>query len=126
MLKAEKQKFAKIKPKNKIIKFKKLILRSKVKNRGITEIIIPNKNEEKISPKRIAQRKIGQLASLSKVFERVSHDIIEGPTAVAVKNVVIPTNPGNNSFKVIFLPNVKAKNRNRGKISPKMITGPFK
>jgi hypothetical protein len=126
MLKTEKQKFAKIKPRNKIIKFKKLILRSKTKNRGITEIIIPNKNEEKISPKRTVQRKTGQLTSRSRVLERVSQDMIEGPTAVAVKNVVIPTNPGNNSFKGIFLPNVKAKNRNRGKISPKIITGPFK
>jgi hypothetical protein len=126
MLKTEKQKFAKIKPRSKIIKFKKLILRSKAKNRGITEIIIPNKNEEKISPKRIVQRETGQLTSLSKVFERVSQDIIEGPTAVAVKNVVMPINPGNNSFKWILFPIVKAKNRNRGKISPKIITGPFR
>jgi hypothetical protein len=126
MLKIEKQKFAKIMPKNKIIKFKKLILRSKTKNRGITEIIIPNKNEEKISPKRTVQRKTGQLTSRSRVLERVSQDMIEGPTAVAVKNVVIPINPGNSSFKGILFPIVKAKNKNRGKISPKIITGPFK
>jgi hypothetical protein len=113
-------------PKNKTIKFKKLILRSEAKNRGITEIIMPNKNEEKISPKIIVQRETGQLASLSKVFERASQDIIEGPIAVAVKNVTIPINPGNNSFNDIFFPIVKAKNKNRGKINPKIITGPFR
>jgi hypothetical protein len=102
------------------------MLRVKVSNRGITDIASPNRNEEKISPKRIAQRVMGQPASRSNVLERVSQGIIDGPTDVAVKNVTIPINPGNNSFKGILFPIMKAKKRNRGKSSPKTITGPFK
>jgi hypothetical protein len=51
---------------------------------------------------------------------------MEGPTAVAVKNAVIPIKPGNSSLKDMFLPMMKASVRKRGKTNPKIMTGPFK
>jgi hypothetical protein len=59
-----------------------------------------------MSPKRIAQIETGQHKSLSKVFERVSQGMIDGPTDVAVKKVVIPISPGSNSSKDMLLPMV--------------------
>jgi hypothetical protein len=82
------------------------MLKAKANNKGITDIASPNRNAESMSPKRIAQRATGQHTSLSKVFERVSQGMIEGPTDVAVKNVVMPINPGSNSSKGMLLPMV--------------------
>ena len=125
MLKAAKHKAAKTRLKIKIIRFKASTLRAKVNITGIIEIATPKMKDENISPKRIAQNEIGQHTSLSKVFERVSQGIMEGPTEVEVKNTVILINPGINSFRGIFLPIVYARKRKSGNIKPKIMTGPF-
>jgi|GEM_PF-6992694 len=52
----------------------------------------------------MVHRATGQQRSLSSVLERVSQGTIEGPTAVAVKNAVMPTSPGKTSFRVMFRP----------------------
>lgn len=93
---------------------------------GIREIPIPKIKEANISPRRIVEMEIGQDANLSKVFICVSHGVITGETEVDVNKIVIPSKPDIRKLVGIFLPIIKAANRNIGNRIPKMITGPFK
>ena len=96
--------FAMTKPKSRAEKFSNSTLKVKTSNRGIMDMKSPKKNEDNMSPIIIVQMATGQQSSLSRVFERVSQGAMEGPTDVAVKNAVIPNNPGNISFRGMFLP----------------------
>ena len=78
--------------------------KANVKASGITDIIRPKMKDESISPTIIVHRATGQHKSLSSVFERVSQGTIEGPTDVAVKNVVMPISPGKTSLSGMFRP----------------------
>jgi hypothetical protein len=80
------------------------MLKVKTSISGITDMRRPKRKEESISPTIIVHRATGQHKSLSRVLERVSQGTIDGPTEVAVKNVVMPISPGNTSLKGIFLP----------------------
>jgi hypothetical protein len=75
-----------------------------VKASGITDIIRPKIKDESISPTIIVPIATGRDKSISRVFERVSQGTIEGPTAVAVKNVVMPISPGKVSLSGMFRP----------------------
>jgi len=57
----------------------------------------PKIKDESMSPTTIVHMATGQHKSLSRVFERVSQGTIDGPTAVAVKNAVMPIRPGKTS-----------------------------
>jgi hypothetical protein len=69
---------------------------------------------------------IGVDTNRSSVLMVVSHGIITGLTAVAVKNRVIANNPDTDEFIGMLLPIENAKNKNRGINTPKMMTGPLK
>ena len=71
---------------------------------GTKEKMTPNRNEERTSPRKIAQMEIGDETSRSKVFAIASHGTIAGPTEVAVKNAVIPSNPVISASAGIFRP----------------------
>ena len=71
---------------------------------GTTEIRVPKRNEESTSPKKIVHKEMGEDKSLSRVFPLASHGTIAGPTEVAVKKAVIPSNPGTRALTGIFRP----------------------
>jgi hypothetical protein len=86
------------------MKFNSSILNVKANSRGNMEITNPKRKDESISPKMTAHKATGQHSNLSRVLERVSHGTIDGPTEVAVKNVVMPISPGSTSLNGMFLP----------------------
>jgi hypothetical protein len=71
---------------------------------GNTETRAPKKNEESTSPRKIVQTEIGEDISLSKVLALASHGTMAGPTEVAVKKAVIPSNPGTRASAGMFRP----------------------
>jgi hypothetical protein len=71
---------------------------------GNIETRAPKMNEENTSPRKIAHIEIGDEISLSKVLALASQGTIAGPTDVAVKKTVIPSNPGIRSFIGTFRP----------------------
>lgn len=71
---------------------------------GNIDIETPKRKEERTSPRKIVHRVTGAEISRSRVFARVSHGTMAGPTEVAVKNVVIPNNPGMSASAGRFLP----------------------
>ncbi len=93
---------------------------------GTADMMTPKMNEAIMFPSMIVDSEIGVDTNLSRVLMVVSHGIITGLTAVAVKNRVIANNPETSEFIGIFLPIENAKNKNRGINTPKMITGPLK
>lgn len=71
---------------------------------GIKEKMTPKRNEERTSPRKIAQMEIGDETIRSKVFAIASHGTIAGPTEVAVKKAVIPSNPVISASEGMFRP----------------------
>jgi hypothetical protein len=71
---------------------------------GNTEIIAPKRKDESMSPTKIVQIETGQDTSLSRVFDLASQGTIAGPTELAVKKTVIPSNPGMRASRVVFRP----------------------
>jgi len=71
---------------------------------GNVEIRLPKRKEENTSPRKIVQIEIGEDMSLSKVFALASHGTMAGPTEVAVKKAVIPSNPGMRASAGMFRP----------------------
>jgi len=71
---------------------------------GNIEIRAPKRNEENTSPRKIVHIETGDEISLSNVLALASHGTIAGPTDVAVKKTVIPSNPGIRSFTGTFRP----------------------
>lgn len=71
---------------------------------GNTDTKAPKMKEEKTSPRKIAHREIGAEMSRSRVFALASHGTMAGPTEVAVKKAVIPSNPGIRALAGKFLP----------------------
>jgi hypothetical protein len=64
----------------------------------------PKRNDESMSPRKIAQMEIGEDMSLSNVLALASHGTIAGPTEVAVKKAVIPSSPGMSASADMFRP----------------------
>jgi len=95
-------------------------------SRGTIESEAPKTTEANMSPKIIEAIEIGAETSRSRVFILVSQGGITGTTEEAVKNILIPSIPGIKKFGGISRPIQKAKNRNRGKRTPKITTGPLK
>jgi hypothetical protein len=60
---------------------------------GTKEKVTPKRKEERASPRKIAPTEMRDEISRSKVFAIASHGTIAGPIEVAVKKVVIPSNP---------------------------------
>jgi hypothetical protein len=71
---------------------------------GNIEIIAPKRKDESMSPTKIVQMEMGQDMSLSRVFDLASQGTIAGPTELAVKKIVIPSNPGTRASIVMFRP----------------------
>ena len=71
---------------------------------GNIEIRAPKRNEENMSPRKIVHIEIGEDISLSKVLDLASHGTIAGPTDVAAKKAVIPSNPGIKALAGMFRP----------------------
>jgi len=71
---------------------------------GTKEKIAPKRNEERTSPRKIAQREIGDEISRSNVFAMASQGTIAGPTEVAVKKTATPNNPVISASAGIFRP----------------------
>ncbi len=71
---------------------------------GNTEIIAPKRKDESISPTKIVHMESGQDTSLSRVFDLASQGTIAGPTELAVKKMVIPSNPGMRASTVMLRP----------------------
>jgi hypothetical protein len=92
---------------------------------GINEITIPKRNEARTSPRRIAGTETGAEISFSRVLILPSQGRITGDTAVAVKNIVMLSNPDIMTSLVMDLPTEKARNKNKGNRMPKTSTGPF-
>jgi len=104
MLKDAKQNVARTIPSPRI---KGLAIRTPMKRltiTGNTETRAPKRNEENTSPRKIAQIEMGEDMSLSKVFALASHGTMAGPTEVAVKKAVIPSNPGTRASVGMFRP----------------------
>ena len=104
MLKDAKQNVASAIPRPRIKGLRILTPINKPTNTGTKEISIQKRNEESISPKKSVHKEIGEDKSLSKVFALASHGTIAGPTEVAVKKAVIPSNPGTRALAGIFRP----------------------
>jgi len=94
--------------------------------KGITESEAPKITDASISPKMIEATEIGAETSRSKVLILVSQGAITGTTEDAVKNILIPSIPGTKKSGGISRPIQKARNRKRGKKTPKITTGPLK
>ena len=71
---------------------------------GNMEIMTPKKNEEKMSPRKIVQMEMGEDTSRSRVLALASQGTMTGPTEVAVKKTVIPSNPGMSASAGMFRP----------------------
>jgi hypothetical protein len=99
---------------------------SNPKATGTKEITIPNMNEARTSPSRIAGMETGADISLSRVLMLPSQGRITGETAVAVKNSVMLSKPEIMTSRGIDLPTEKARNKNMGNRMPKTRTGPFR
>lgn len=104
MLKDAKQNVARTTPKARTNKLTIAIPSSRPTMIGNTDTKAPKMKEEKTSPRKIAHREIGAEMSRSRVFARASHGTIAGPTEVAVKKAVIPSNPGIRASAGKFLP----------------------
>ena len=112
--KAEKQKAAIIVPRTKgklITSIPRKIILAKI----IKEVTKrPNRTEAIISPKIIAQRKIGEDTNLSRVFILVSHGAITGVIAETAKKRAILCKPGSKEVKLAFLLKKKERNKKAG------------
>jgi hypothetical protein len=104
MLKDAKQNVARIIPSPRIKGLAISTPMNKPTMTGNTETRTPKRNEESTSPRKIVQIEIGEDMSLSKVFALASHGTIAGPTEVAVKKAVIPSNPGIRASTDMFRP----------------------
>ena len=104
MLKDAKQNVARTIPNPRINGLTILTPISMPKITGNMETTAPKRNEESTSPRKIVQMEIGEDMSLSKVFALASHGTMAGPTDVAVKKAVIPTNPGTRVSAGMFRP----------------------
>jgi hypothetical protein len=104
MLKEAKQKAARMIPRPRSNGFDISTPMAMPKAMGNTETMIPKEKEEKTSPRKIVHRETGEEMSLSRVLDLASHGTIAGPTEVAVKKVVMPSNPGIRSCTGVFLP----------------------
>jgi len=76
----------------------------KPKRTGNTDTRAPKRNDENTSPRKIVQMEMGEDISLSKVLALASHGTMAGPTEVAVKKAVIPSNPGTKASAGMFRP----------------------
>ena len=85
----------------------------------------PKITEAMMSPKMIAQRDMGDDASLSNVFILVSQGAITGVIADTEKKSAIPNNPGIRKSKDASLLKENARNKKAGISNPCMITGPL-
>ena len=104
MLKEAKQKVARMIPNPRIHGLTISTPMNKPTITGNTETMAPKRNEESTSPRKIVQIEIGEDISLSKVLALASHGTIAGPTDVAVKKAVIPSNPGIRASADMFRP----------------------
>jgi len=104
ILKEAKQNVARTIPKPKITGLIKLTPINIPAITGKIETRAPKRNEENTSPRKIVHIEMGEEISLSNVLALASHGTIAGPTEVAVKKTVIPSNPGIRSFTGTFRP----------------------
>jgi hypothetical protein len=104
MLKDAKQNVARTTPKARINKLVISIPRRTPAVIGKTDTKTPKRKEERTSPRKIAHRETGEEISRSRVFALVSQGMMAGPTEVAVKKAVIPSNPGITASIGRFLP----------------------
>jgi len=93
---------------------------------GTADMMSAKMKEAIMFPSMIVDSVIGVDTNRSSVLMVVSHGMITGLTAVAVKNRVIANNPDTDEFIGMLLPIENAKNKNRGINTPKMMTGPLK
>lgn len=121
----EKQRAARIIPRERIRGLEMLTPANKPITMGMREIAIPKMKEASISPIIIVDVASGQDISLSRVLAIVSQGATTGDMAVAVKNSIIPRSPGITKSIVRFLPIMKERNRNTGKMMPDRTTGPL-
>jgi len=84
----------------------------------------PKRTEPIMSPRRIAQREIGEEIKRSKVFILVSQGAMTGVMAETEKKRAIPTKPGNKNSKEAPLLKEKERNKKAGINRPWIITGP--
>ncbi len=89
------------------------------------DIAMPKANPAITPPSTIAQVETGVVSSFSSVLILVSQGVIIGPTDEDVKNTAMASIGAANMVPERFLPNEKARNRNKGMSRPKIITGPF-
>lgn len=104
MLKDAKQNVARIIPSPRIRGLTISTPMNKQMMTGNTETRAPKRNDESTSPRRIVQIERGEEISLSKVLALASHGMMAGPTEVAVKKAVIPSNPGTRASAGMFRP----------------------
>jgi len=104
MLKDAKQKVARTTPEARTSKLTISTPRNKPTMMGKIDTKVPKRKEDKTSPRKIAHRETGDETSRSRVFALASHGTIAGPTEVAVKKAVIPSNPGIKASAGRFLP----------------------
>jgi hypothetical protein len=104
MLKDAKQKVDNTSPKQRSKGLTISIPISRLAATGKAEMRIPKTNEESTSPMNIVRRETGEDIRRSRVLALASHGTIAGPTDVAVKKAVIPSNPGIRSSIGVSLP----------------------
>ena len=104
MLKDAKQNVARTTPNARTNKLTISIPTNRPTMMGNVDTKAPKMKEERTSPSKIAHREIGEEMSRSRVFALASHGTMAGPTEVAVKKAVIPSNPGTRASAGRFLP----------------------
>jgi len=98
----------------------------KTKSSGTRDMPTPKVIDAIMSPKTIVVIEMGHASSLSSVLICPSHGAMTGETEVDAKKTVIEISPAIRKFRGKLLPIQNAINKNRGRRTPKITTGPFR